>query len=113
MAEQGKSAEDIYWALAIEDIQGAADILRATYDLTEGCDGYVSLECAPAVANDTQATIAMAADLWTRLDRPNVMIKIPATAEGISAIEQSIASGININVTLLFAVDLYEEVAHA
>ena len=65
LAEQGKSAEDIYWALAIEDIQGAADILRATYDLTDGCDGYVSLECAPAVANDTQATIAMAADLWT------------------------------------------------
>jgi transaldolase len=113
LAEQGKSAEDIYWTLAIEDIQGAADILRATYDLTDGGDGYVSLECAPAVANDTQATIDMAADLWTRLNRPNVMIKIPATAEGIPAIEASIASGININVTLLFAVDLYEQVAHA
>jgi transaldolase len=113
LAEQGKSAEEIYWALAIEDIQGAADILRATYDLTDGCDGYVSLECAPAVANDTQATIDMAADLWMRLNRPNVMIKIPATAEGIPAIEASIASGININVTLLFAVELYEQVAHA
>jgi transaldolase len=113
LAEQGKSAEDIYWALAIEDIQGAADILRATYDLTDGNDGYVSLECAPAVANDTQATIDMAADLWTRLNRPNVMIKIPATSEGIPAIEASIASGININVTLLFAVELYEQVAHA
>jgi transaldolase len=113
LAEQGKSAEDIYWALAIEDIQGAADVLRATYELTDGCDGFVSLECAPAVANDTQATIEMAADLWRRLDRPNVMIKIPATAEGVPAIEQSIASGINVNVTLLFAVELYEDVARA
>src|SRR3989441_3381580 len=113
LAEQGKSAEEIYWALAIEDIQGAADILRATYELTDGRDGYVSLECAPAVANDTQATIDMTADLWTRLNRPNVMIKIPATAEGIPAIEASIAAGINVNVTLLFAVELYEQVAHA
>jgi transaldolase/glucose-6-phosphate isomerase len=113
LAEQGKSAEDIYWTLAIEDIQSAADILRSTYHLTDGADGYVSLECAPAVANDTAATIAMAADLWTRLDRPNVMIKIPATLEGIPAIEESIATGINVNVTLLFAVELYEEVARA
>src|SRR5919201_2070809 len=113
LAEQGKSAEEIYWELAIEDIQGAADILRATYGLTDGCDGYVSLECAPAVANDTQATIAQAAELWTRLNRPNVMIKIPATPEGVPAIETSIASGVNINVTLMFSVQLYEEVAHA
>ncbi len=113
LAEQGKSAEEIYWTLAIEDIQGAADILRATYELTDGRDGYVSLECAPAVANDTKATITMAADLWTRLNRPNVMIKIPATAEGIPAIEASIAAGINVNITLLFAVELYEQVAHA
>ena len=113
LAEQGKSAEEIYWALAIEDIQGAADILRSVYDLTDGGDGYVSLECAPAVANDTQATIAQAADLWTRVNRPNLMIKIPATPEGVPAIEQSIASGININVTLMFSVELYEEVARA
>jgi transaldolase len=113
LAEQGKTAEEIYWTLAIEDIQGAADILRATYDLTDGQDGYVSLECAPAVANDTQATIDMAVDLWTRLDRPNVMIKIPATPEGIAAIESSIASGINVNVTLLFAVELYQQVTRA
>jgi transaldolase len=113
LAEQGKSAEDIYWALAIEDIQGAADILRATYALTDGFDGYISLECAPAVANDTQATIDMTADLWTRLNRPNVMIKIPATPEGIPAIEASIAAGINVNITLLFAVELYEQVAQA
>src|SRR4029079_3737720 len=92
---------------------GAADILRATYDLTGGLDGYVSLECAPSVANDTQDTIEMTRDLWTPLNRPNVMIKIPATPAGIPAIEASIASGINVNVTLLFAVELYEQVAHA
>jgi transaldolase/glucose-6-phosphate isomerase len=113
LAEQGKNADAIYWALAIEDIQGAADVLRPIYELTSGRDGYVSLECAPSVANDTQATIDMTRDLWTRLDRPNVMIKIPATPAGIPAIEQSIASGINVNVTLLFAVELYEQVAHA
>jgi transaldolase len=113
LAEQGKSAEEIYWELAIEDIQGAADVMRATYELTDGRDGYISLECAPSVANDTQATIDMAADLWKRLNRPNVMIKIPATPEGIPAIEATIASGINVNITLLFAVELYEQVAHA
>jgi len=113
LAAKGKSADEIYWALAIEDIKGAADVLRPIYELTSGADGYVSLECAPSVANDTQATIDMTRDLWTRLDRPNVMIKIPATPAGIPAIEQSIASGINVNVTLLFAVELYEQVAHA
>jgi transaldolase len=113
LAEQGKSAEDMYWAMAIEDIQGAADVLRAVYDLTDGCDGYVSLECAPAIANDTQATIAQTADLFTRVNRPNVMIKIPATPEGVPAIEESIASGINVNVTLMFSVELYEQVARA
>jgi transaldolase/glucose-6-phosphate isomerase len=113
LAEAGKTAEEIYWTLAIEDIQGAADILRAVYELTDGYDGYVSLECAPSVANDTQATIDMTADLWTRVNRPNVMIKIPATAEGIPAIERSIASGINVNVTLLFSVDLYSQVVRA
>ena len=113
LAEAGKSAEDIYWALAIEDIRGAADILRSVYNLTDGCDGYVSLECAPAVANDTQATIAQTADLFTRVDRPNCMIKIPATPEGVPAIEESIAAGINVNVTLMFSVDLYEQVARA
>ena len=113
LAEQGKSAEEIYWALAIQDIQGACDILSATYALTNGVDGYVSLECAPAIANDTQATIEQAADLWTRVNRPNLMIKIPATPEGVPAIEESIAHGININVTLMFSVELYEQVARA
>ena len=113
LAQQGKSAEEIYWALAIQDIQGAADVMRPTYTMTGGCDGFISLECAPAVAYDTQATIDMTADLWRRLDRPNVMIKIPATPEGVPAIEASIAAGINVNVTLMFSVELYEEVARA
>jgi transaldolase len=113
LAEQGLSTSDIYWALAIEDIQGAADIMHAVYRLTDGRDGYISLECAPAVANDTQATIEMTRDLWRRLDRPNVMIKIPATPAGVPAIEESIASGVNVNVTLMFSVELYVEVAKA
>src|SRR5207302_3856658 len=70
-------------------------------------------ECAPSVANDTQATIAMTVDLWSRVNRPNVMIKIPATPEGVAAIEESIAAGINVNVTLMFSVELYEQVARA
>jgi transaldolase len=81
--------------------------------LTDGCDGFVSLECAPDVANDTQATIKQTADLFRRVNRPNVMIKIPATPAGVPAIEESIAHGINVNVTLMFSVELYEQVARA
>lgn len=113
LAEQGKSAEEIYWALAVQDIQGACDILGSVYALTDGCDGFVSLECAPAVANDTQATIAQTAELFRKVNRPNVMIKIPATPAGVPAIEESIAHGINVNVTLMFSVELYEQVARA
>ncbi len=113
LARQGKRTEDIYWALAIEDIQMAADVMRPVYQLTDGLDGYISLEVAPSFANDTQATIAMTQDLWRRLDRPNVMIKIPATREGVPAIEECIAAGVNVNVTLMFAVELYEDVARA
>jgi transaldolase/glucose-6-phosphate isomerase len=113
LASQGKSAEEMYWALAIEDIQGAADVLRPIYALTGGGDGYVSLENPPAIATNTQATIDMSRQLWTRLSRPNVMIKIPATPEGVPAIEESIARGINVNVTLMFSVELYEQVARA
>jgi transaldolase len=113
LSREGLDAEAIYWKLAIQDIQGAADVLGPVYALTDGTDGYVSLECAPSVANDTQATIAMTRDLWRRLDRPNVMIKIPATPAGVPAIEESIAAGINVNVTLMFSVELYEEVARA
>src|SRR5205085_11821185 len=85
---------------------------RRSSDL-DGCDGYVSLECAPSVANDTQATVNQTADLWKRVDRPNLMVKIPATDAGVPAIEESIARGINVNVTLMFSVELYERVARA
>lgn len=106
-------AQQIYETLAIEDIQSAADILRPVYDRTQGQDGYVSLEVAPGLAHKTDETIAEARRLYTTVNRPNVMIKIPGTPEGIPAIEESIAAGININVTLLFAVKNYEQVAEA
>ncbi|HEY7974929.1 MAG TPA: transaldolase family protein, partial [Ktedonobacterales bacterium] len=89
----------IFEALAIEDIQSAADILRPTYDRTQRYDGYISLEVAPDQANDTQATVADAGRLFAQVNRPNVMIKIPATAAGMPAIEQMIYEGVNINIT--------------
>ncbi len=103
----------IFEALAVNDIQMAADVLRPTYERTHGLDGYISLEVSPAAANDTQKTIAEARHLFQRVDRPNVMIKIPATAEGLPAIEQMIYEGININVTLIFALEIYERVTEA
>jgi transaldolase/glucose-6-phosphate isomerase len=106
-------AAAIYEHLAIEDIQNAADILRDIYDRTQGRDGYVSLEVSPLLANDSESTFTEAKRLFAALDRPNVMIKIPGTPAGIPAIEEAIAAGININVTLLFAVKNYEQVAEA
>src|SRR5690242_20150416 len=113
LIEQGASAADIYEALAIRDIQSAADELRRVYDRTDKLDGYVSLECSPLLANDTQATIDEARRLWGLVARPNVMIKIPATAEGIPAIEQCLYEGININITLLFSISSYEATMEA
>jgi transaldolase/glucose-6-phosphate isomerase len=109
----GDGVEDIYWTLAIEDVQGAADVLRTVWERSGGGDGYVSLEVAPDVARDTDATLAMARDLWARVDRPNVMIKIPGTPEGVPAIRAAIADGININVTLLFSLDAWASIAEA
>lgn len=103
----------VFEALAIRDIRSACDLFRHVWDATQGLDGYVSLEVSPTLANDTQGTIAAAARLWKTVDRPNVMIKIPGTAEGVPAIKASIAAGININVTLLFSVDRYEAAANA
>lgn len=105
--------EAIYEKLAIEDIQQATDIFRPVYDRTEGRDGYVSLEVSPHLAHKTEETIAEAQRLYEAVDRPNVMIKIPATPEGIPAIEETIAAGINVNVTLIFAVENYVQVAEA
>ncbi len=103
----------LYEALAIEDIQMAADVLRLVYDRTAGADGYVSLEVSPKLAHDTAATIAEARRLWKAVNRPNLMIKVPATPEGIPAVETLLAEGINVNITLMFSMAHYEAVAQA
>jgi transaldolase len=113
VADQGKSPQEIYEALAIRDIQMAADVLAAVYEKTGGTDGFVSLECSPLLANDTQATIEETRRLWRLVDRKNVMIKIPGTPEGIPAIEQGIYEGININITLLFSLHAYDQTIEA
>lgn len=106
-------AYDIYERLAVEDIQKALDMFRPIYDRTDAKDGYVSLEVSPLIANDTATTISEAKRLFKLVDRPNLMIKIPATPAGIPAIEEAIFNGINVNVTLIFAIKNYEEVMHA
>jgi transaldolase len=112
-AEMGKNAQGIYEALAIQDIQMAADVLASVYDKTGGTDGFVSLECSPLLASDTQATIEETRRLWRLVDRKNVMIKIPGTPEGIPAIEEGIYEGININITLLFSLHAYDQTIEA
>ena len=104
---------NLYEALAIEDIRGAADVLETVFEASGGDDGYVSLEVSPHLAYDTEGTIAEAERLWRVVDRPNLMIKVPATPEGIEAIERLIARGINVNATLMFSLGHYEAVAGA
>ena len=114
MLREGKQDDmAVYETIAIADIQAAADCFRPVYDAAGGNDGFVSLEVPPMIANDTDATIAEARRLWKTVDRPNLMIKIPGTDAGTPAVEAAIADGINVNVTLLFAVKAYEDVAHA
>jgi transaldolase/glucose-6-phosphate isomerase len=113
LVDRGLSNEDIFLSLMVEDIRMAADVLKPVYDQTKHKDGYVSIEVLPNVANDTKGTIGMAHDLFDRVKRPNVFVKIPATDEGLPAIEQCIADGININITLMFSVQVYEDVARA
>jgi transaldolase/glucose-6-phosphate isomerase len=113
LALEDKSVEEIYHILTVEDVQHAADIFRPVYDKTEGVDGYVSLEVSPHLAHDTEGTIAEAQELWKALDRPNVLIKVPATLEGLPAIERLISEGVNVNVTLLFGLPRYRKVAEA
>jgi transaldolase/glucose-6-phosphate isomerase len=113
LARAGKSAADIYQAITIEDIQLCADAFRPLFERLEGADGFVSLEVAPELAHDTSGTIAEARRLWKAVDRPNLMIKVPGTAEGLPAIQSLIAEGINVNITLLFGLDRYEQVANA
>jgi transaldolase/glucose-6-phosphate isomerase len=113
LARAGKSTREIYQEMAIRDIQDAADVLRVVYDQTDGYDGFVSFEVDPDRAFDTQRTIEQTREYWARVDRPNLMIKIPGTAEGVPAIEEMIYEGRNINVTLLFGVEEYAAVAEA
>jgi transaldolase len=113
-ARQGKSAEEIYIGLAVADVQAACDLFKELYDSHDNSsDGYVSLEVSPKLANDTEGTIAEARQLWKDVARPNVMIKIPATLEGLPAIRTAISEGINVNVTLIFGLDRYKAVAEA
>jgi len=110
---EGKTTDEIYQLITVEDIQHVADLLRPTYDRTGGQDGFVSLEVSPGLAHDTTGTVEEARRLWSLVDRPNSMIKVPATQEGIPAIQQLIGEGININITLLFGIPRYREVAEA
>ena len=110
LAAEGRTADEIYEALAVEDIQAAADLLRPTYDRTGGADGYACLEVSPRLAHDTWGTVLEARRLFAALDRPNVMIKVPATPEGVPAMRQLIAEGININNTLIFSLEAYRSV---
>ncbi|MBT1070939.1 transaldolase [Pelotalea chapellei] len=113
LLQQQRTANQIYEELAIEDIRRTADLLRPLYDKMEGNDGFVSLEVSPHLAFDTADTVAEARHLWSRVDRPNVLIKVPGTVEGLVALRQLIASGINVNVTLLFSLPRYQAVAEA
>jgi transaldolase len=113
LAQSGKSVEDIYQDLTISDIQLAADLFRPAYDRSNGADGFVSLEVSPLLAHDTAGTIDEARHLWKTLSRPNVMIKVPGTTEGIPAVRQLISEGININVTLLFGIPRYQEIVES
>jgi transaldolase len=113
LARQGKSAEEIYEELAVEDIRTTADIFRPLYNRTGGTDGFVSLEVSPRLARDTAGTLQEARRLWQWVDRPNVMIKVPGTREGLPVVRQLIADGINVNVTLLFGIPRYRAVAEA
>ena len=113
LARQGKSVQEIYEALTVEDIQRTADLFRPVYDRLDGRDGFVSLEVSPTLAGDTAGSIQEAHRLWKKVGRPNLMIKIPATEAGLPAIRQLIGEGINVNITLLFGLPRYRQVADA
>ncbi len=113
LAGGDRSIVQIYEHLAVADIQAAADVLNSVYDETGARDGYVSLECSPYLANDTEATVTEAMHLWESVKRPNLMVKVPATPAGVPAIRRIIAKGVNVNVTLLFSIAAYEQVVEA
>jgi len=109
----GKSAAEIFQTVAVKDIQDACDLFRPIYDESNGADGFVSIEVLPSLARDTEGTMDNARVLWKAVDRPNLMVKVPGTAEGVPAIRTLLAEGININITLLFSLHNYEQVALA
>ena len=113
LAQSGKSASETFETLAIEDIRATADLLRSVYNRSGGSDGYASLEVSPTLAHDTEGTVAEAKRLFAALDRPNVMVKVPATPEGVAAVGNLIGAGINVNVTLIFSLDVYRQVREA
>lgn len=114
LAEHGRTTDEIYEALVVDDIQQATDLLRAAYDSPDSVrDGFVSLEVSPTLAHDTEGTLTDARRLWARVNRPNLMIKVPGTPEGNPAIEELLFEGVNVNITLLFSLDAYRAVAHA
>ncbi len=113
LVAQGVGASEVFEALAVADIRAACDLFRPVYDQTDGLDGYVSIEVAPALARDTEGTIAEARRLWQRVDRPNVMIKVPGTDEGTPAVKHLLREGINVNITLLFSRQHHERVMWA
>src|SRR4029077_16104599 len=113
LIKQNKATPEIFEELAVADIQQACDLFRPVYERTKGGDGYVSLEVNPPLARDTRGTLDEARRLFKRVNRPNVMIKIPGTKEGLPAIEQAIGDGININITLIFSLERYQEVMNA
>ena len=113
LAATGMSTDDAYWRLVIADIEAALRLLRPVHDDSDGVDGFVSVEVAPELARDTEATIAAARDLHQRIAEPNLFVKIPGTAEGVPAIRQMIAEGRSINVTLIFSLERYDEVIEA
>ena len=113
IAASRKNDREIFEQLAVEDVREAADLFRPAYDATAGADGFVSLEVSPTLARDTEGTIAEARRLWAEVSRPNLMIKVPGTREGWPAIERLLTDGVNINITLLFSLEHYREVARA
>lgn len=113
LVKNGVSIEDAYWALVIDDIRAALKVLRPVYDASDGLDGYVSIEVHPRLASDTAGTIDSARNLFTTIDEPNLYVKIPATAAGVPAIQQMVAEGRKVNITLLFSLERYEAVIEA
>ena len=108
-----RDTQQLFFSLALDDIREAARLLRPAYDQSGGRDGFISFECTPDLADDTDRTIAQATDLWQRIDRPNAMIKVPGTAAGLPAIEELTRRGVNVNITLLFSIERYEQVIDA